>query len=242
MMRTPIYICGFPRSGNSYLSWLLGDLLDSPIAPLWNATALATEGAERKGNYVIHQLHLHVDHGSKEVTAVPNAWTFVPSRWTGERIVFITRDPRGVAVSAMHYWEIPSLKETMLAMAHGTPPFHGVGSWNAFNKGWMTCGITRMRVSYEKLIEYPVGALAFLLWWGIEKTPEEILSSIARQNIEAKRKQVEKDGDTRPYGKAIQLKHLRKGDPYDWKNYFTDDLLKLAEELFGEVADGLGYV
>lgn len=51
---------------------------------------------------------------------------------------------------------------------------------------------------------------------------------IARQALSTKRTQVERDGDARPYGKAIQLHHLRKGIAGDWRNYFDRACIDLA--------------
>jgi hypothetical protein len=44
---------------------------------------------------------------------------------------------------------------------------------------------------------------------------------------------METHGDDHPYGKTIQLKHLRKGIVGDWRNHFSESDIALAEEIFG---------
>jgi hypothetical protein len=53
-----VFVTGIPRSGNTYLSRLIGDALDSPVGGARGAVALATEGQDRPGQHRVMQLHL----------------------------------------------------------------------------------------------------------------------------------------------------------------------------------------
>ena len=45
------FIVSYPRSGNTWLSRILGDLLDSPVTGIFDARPLAEEGLDRQGEF-----------------------------------------------------------------------------------------------------------------------------------------------------------------------------------------------
>ena len=55
-----ILITGYPKSGNTWLTRLIAELLDSPVKGFYQQpkhNELAIEGQERQGNYVIYKGH-----------------------------------------------------------------------------------------------------------------------------------------------------------------------------------------
>jgi len=50
-----------------------------------------------------------------------------------------------------------------------------------------------------------------------------------------------RDGDKRPYGKDIQLHHLRKGIVGDWRNHDWTKIGPFADSTFAKGMDRLGY-
>lgn len=241
MDKIPVHVAGFPRSGSSYTCWLLGDVLDSPIDRWGAALPLSYEGQNRQGNYVIYQMHLQVRHNANCTIAIPDPRTFCPEAWKGERIIYIQRDPRDVLVSAMYYWELFSLDHTIYCAWRGVTPFQA--NYKDFVTGWQECESPIARLNYEVLLRYPLQSVMNLLErLGIPPVPNpKIIEAIERQSIENKRAQVQMDGDSRPYGKAIQLKHLRKGIAGDWRNHFTKWNAQYFMECFGDIITSLGY-
>lgn len=244
MSAKDIVVVGYPRSGNTWLARLLGDYLDSPVTGFQSARPIATEGLDRKGGYIVRQLHLKpVRGGAAEFLVSPQQANI--NALQGERIVFAIRDPRDVAVSASFYWEKP-LGTIINAMKNGVHPLEAVGQWVDFNRAWLDLdgNIPVAVVPYELMVENGEDAFGNLLVaLGLAKTADDprIASAYQRQDIHSKRLQIQSDGDGRPYGKTIQLKHLRKGVAGDWKNYFSKNDLRAADLAFGSFAKSIGY-
>ena len=246
-----VVISGYVRSGNTWLTRLIADCLDSPAIGFANALPLATEGEKRAGDWFVSQLHLHPVRNSGSEHALVDGWKFDITKYRGEHLIIMMRDPRDVAISAMHYWDLPDIKSTLIAMRDGSTPLGGVGRWTDYVNDWMNCfGIPLIGIHYEALYLRTEDHLFWLLQRvirrdiGETKWRKKIREVIARQEINAKRKEIledEKNGIGRPYGATIQLKHLRRGVPGEWREVFTKDENDLAWDIFGVEATLLGY-
>lgn len=249
MSEYDITVTNFPRSGSTWLARLLGDALDSEVKGFANALPLAAEGRGRDGKYTVRQLHLmpiyspHDDRGF-----LINGWECAINNWDGHRIVHAIRDPRDVCVSARYYWERDTIRDIIFAMFRGEEPFSHIGSYQSYVKSWMDVDAFPVYpVYFEVLHENPVVTLMSLL--SVMNIPNDdrgnLIKVVERQEIEAKRKQIANENSnnpSRPYGKSIQLKHLRHGVPGDWKSEFTQSDGALFDELFHEILEELGYV
>jgi hypothetical protein len=77
-----IYVCGFPRSGTTWLCRLLSDVLKSPLQLGSRRLRYGSDG----GDYLIKRSHS------------PD-----PARFAGVPVALIVRDPRDTLVSLWHY-------------------------------------------------------------------------------------------------------------------------------------------
>jgi hypothetical protein len=234
----PVYVAGYPRSGNVWLSRLLGDALNSPVCGEGAAMSIAQEGFDRPGPHVVRQLCLHVVRGKPE-RAVKSAYEFAPAAYAGERVVYVYRDPRDVAVSAWKFFDYESLEMTLHSMAGKVPGALGVhGSWADHVRDWLALDLPG--VQSTRFRDLP-GAISNLLdGWGL--VPARPLPDVyVRQDFAAKRSQIERDGDTRPYGRQRQLEALRRGIVGDWRNWFTGREAKLAHAYFWPLLNELGF-
>lgn len=227
MSQEEIFVVGYPKSGNTWLSRLLGDLLDSPVQARAPKHAIGDEGFDRKGKYVIRQEH--IDHKT----------------YKGEKpIILITRDPRDVAVSAWKYWGRPSLIDTLHCMGKGTWPITHGGGWSSFYQFWLDNRSYNILVRYESLV-YNTENMLLHACRGIDLNDIQLNSRmkevVKRQSFEARKKIAKEHGDTMPYGKSVQNGLLRRGVVGDWKNFFDDKCNNLAIKYFGNVAKTLGY-
>jgi hypothetical protein len=220
-----IFVVGYPKSGNTWLSRLLGDLLDSPIKSRDNKLSIGDEGYERSGKYVIRQEHLD------------------KKKYNGETpIILIVRDPRDVAVSAWKYWGRPSLLSTINNMREGTWPIPHGGGWSEFYEFWLKDDRIDYLVHYEELLDDTASVMNWLLSDMKFEAVNDMRDVVERQSFSSRKKIAKEKGDLLPYGKAVQNGFLRRGISGDWKNYFKFDTLKMAHEYFGETAEKFGYI
>lgn len=241
-----IVVCGYPKSGNTYMSRLIGQMLDSPVGGWKNAVPLATEGERRTGKYRIAQLHLFPRYNSETDEALPTGWDLNIPMISKERVVYVTRDPRDIAVSSKFYWDLPTFRIALDAMYEGSHPLARY-PWNEYIHLW-----THERenipqfswVKYEDLLSNPRAELKRIfddLDLPYPKRKTDVMDIIESQSFKNKVEQVSRDGDARPYGKGIQLKLLRKGVSGDWKNYFSNQDINVAKEYFAETMSEIGY-
>jgi len=209
---------------------------------MYAAKPLCTEGQNRSPNHHVYQLHLRPTWEGEHEKAIPSAWClFVPklaeSRY---KICHIVRDPRDVAVSVWHYWNLPSLEAALNCMINAVSPVKVHLTWNEHVGRWLKVGVPF--VHYEDLKADTAGTVTKLLdGWGIRYAPHRIGPAIERQSFSRKKAQIEIDGDSRVYNKGIHLHSMRKGIIGDWQNHFNVDQEERARKAFGEVARELGY-
>lgn len=237
-----ILVVGYPKSGNTWVSRLIGEYLDSPVVGYGNAVPIATEGTDRRGKYAVRQLHLHPVREDGD-TFLLNGWQANLNAWRGEKVVCVIRDPRDVAVSVMHYWELPTINDAIRAMGEGTAPLNVVGKWSDFVESWLDCGLGKVWISYEYLrTDQALTFYRLLSSLGLSDSYDKhVVAAYRKQLIDVKREELRQDGDQRPYGKEVQVKNLRKGIVGDHENYFTEESYDLARLYFGRVAERMLY-
>lgn len=221
--RKDLYTVGFPRSGNTWLSRLLGDALNSPVQSRKNNHAIGDEGEDRVGNYIIRQEHLD------------------KKKYAGERpIILIVRDPRDTAVSVWKYWQIESLLHTVRKMHKGKWPITHGGGWSNFYDFWLDTEADYL-LKYEDLLSDTRKETERLLQYLGEEPAFPLDEIILRQSFGERKKLAKKYGDLMPYGKAVQESCLRRGIAGDWQNHFDRELELIAKTYFGETAAQYGY-
>jgi hypothetical protein len=240
MNQQTIHILGYPKSGTTWLARLLGDALNSPvgsIVPAEDDKCIATEGQDRPGRYYIRQGHaVPVEDGDE---LIPDRFSFAHKNLTNEKIAILIRDPRDVAVSAAHHWNM-DLEKTLHCMSCGEWPLTHGGGWCEWVEAWFNFDCEPYY--YSVLNKYPRQALRMIIFeLDILCSINEINTAVERQSITARRAYTEQHGDSLNYGKDAQLRFLRKGITGDWKNHFTPKHRQLAEKYFGETMRKLGY-
>lgn len=243
MTKQEIYIVGYPRSGNTWLSQLIADALDSPMTGKFHAIPIGQEGLDRQGDYIVRQLHLRVVSDEDKGEAVPDAWTYSLVNRGKEKVIHIVRDPRDVAVSVWKYWQKPTLAEAVKGMAGidgEKAPLGGI-TWQSYVSMWLDCsGI--IQTSYEALQQDTKKELRrIFVEMGIEPV-NDLAEVIERQSIDNKRKQLEQEQESeRPYHRGIQQLNLRKGIVGDWRNHFEQPEMEIAHDAWWELMNQLGY-
>jgi hypothetical protein len=219
-----LFVVGYPRSGNAWLARLLGDVLTSPVMARKPKAAIADEGFDREGDYIIRQEHLCAKDYKDE-----------------KPVVLVVRDPRDVAVSAMHYWGRHDLKDALSLMTCGTWPLHHGGGWANFYAFWLENKKYAAIVRYEDLIKDTARALKGVLAKLKIEPVKDIEEVVERQSFDRRKNVAVLYGHLMPYGSDVQVATLRKGVVGDWRNVMDDECKAIADFSFGAVAKEFGY-
>lgn len=238
-----IIVAGYPRSGNTWLSRLLGEVLQAPVTGWRNAVPLAREGLDRASSITVRQLHVKPCYEFEAKEALLSAYAFATNARTTQYIVHIMRDPRDVAVSVKFYWELDSFADALECVATGAQPLAGVGVWKTFNALWFAVNeLWVLHTTYESLHSAPESTLRDLTSQMGVSPSVPVKNAVDAQEIGFKRKLIASEpGDARPYGSTIQLKHLRKGIVGDWRTQFSQAERELAFAYFQDELLHYGY-
>jgi len=94
-----IIINGYPKSGTTWLTKLVGDLLDCPVGGFWEYgdDYLTTYGTERVSRFTCYKSH----HTYSELVDQLNEQT---------KMIYIVRDPRDIVVSGAYHFSFLPLR------------------------------------------------------------------------------------------------------------------------------------
>ena len=228
-----IHIVGYPRSGNTWVARLLGDCLQCNITGWADSKSLASEGEDRinVGKYLVTQGH-----------AVPKSADDLTLETLGDdKIIFVVRDPRSIAVSAKHYWNRESISDALVLMQSGLHPFTWGGGWENFMRTWEKHdGCITVKTSYEAMHSNAEIEMARVLKeLGYDSVKP--LSVVAERQSFISRAKRAKEDKTLSYTTEIQMNHLRGGRIADWRHEFTREDAELAHEIFWPFMYEYGY-
>lgn len=202
-----IYTTGYPRSGNTWLGWLLADCLDAN----WNSNGdLLKTGVSNKSGHEIVKTHSIEQFG---------------------KTVFIYRDPRDVAVSVMHYRVHPSLESAILSMSRTDNKSLSV--YEAFAAAWHNTE-KAIETNYEILSLDTAGELVRICTaLGFTVSKAKATKAAARQTIANAQKRT---NDTHTYRRGVpgtwreyftrkdaELFQLHLGKSLEFLGYETGD-------------------
>ena len=180
-----IYVVGYPRSGNVWLSCLLGDALDARVFGTLDEIGTRRESDDR---YEIYQRHLKQ----------------LPS---DGKTVFIYRDPRDVIVSMAHFWHNGNVNKVLNTADRNCVLF----GWPRMMEQWINRIIPTDAVSYESL--YSNTFMEFdriLLHLGIDLPDYKMREAVDRQTSMNKKRILEEKRLTQLGNNGIQGEYKRK--------------------------------
>ncbi len=235
MTKKNIVIVGYPKSGTTWLSRLVAELVSCPLQGDWgfeDLNAPYKEGLVRESEFQVYKSH----HTFDEIEKAPKLEI--------DKIIYIVRDPRDVVISGIHYFSflpkllaekntelnkilrktyntIVSKKEKKRQMIEAV--LIGNTTINPWLKNsWFYHYSSHKNkdvfiVKYEDLLKNSdLESQKILNYIGVEKQNEHIKNSIKNQSFQ-KRKQLDKNKkDTH------QKKILRKGKIGEWEIEFTE--------------------
>lgn len=92
----PVVIAGYPKSGNTWLTRLVAELLGCAVKGFWGQPKnieMAIEGGDRSSRHIVYKAHQQYGAFSKYKENI--------------KIIYIVRDVRDIAVSGSNYFVFP---------------------------------------------------------------------------------------------------------------------------------------
>jgi Sulfotransferase domain len=247
-----IVICGYPKSGTTWLSRLVGELLPCPlVGPLGFAPAAAREGHERISEYDSYTSH--------------HTFESLRSGQIGDffKLIYIVRDPRDVAISAAHHFQVDLLaaqRASSKVVAALKRRVNRVVPYfvkrermiNAVLRGdsslslWLATPWREhylqfrqsdaLMVRYEDLLDDPATkCLQILSYLGIERPNESIAQAISNQSFQTRKRFFKAQGSTAEY------KFLRRGSYGYWRDELSPRQKQLFVDELGNELAALSY-
>ena len=257
-MKKRVIICGYPKSGNTWLTRLTADLIGCPVVGFWRESGqedITTEGTDRISDFECYKAHHPPNLLQESFGEIGNGT---------EKVIFIVRDPRDVAVSAFYYFkpkatypkirkvfrklrmlkvyfvlfqpEGPWHQKVVDSITEGTKelPWMKV-PWNRHTEGHLKSGA--LVVKYEDLLDAPEGeARRILDYLGLRRSPGEISAAIRAQSFEVKKQIYEERGDRK------KAHFLRSGTSGEWRKHMKKRHVRQIEEAFSDTMKKLGYL
>jgi hypothetical protein len=248
-----IIVVGYPKSGNTWITRLVAELVNCPVVGFWNSDCdeIAREGFNRKSDIGCFKSH----HQFHELA--------FPNHLEELKIIYAIRDPRDLAISGAHYFDFeryPAIRDIFKRLPKGIRIYNKTlkkalcseqyrldqmiqtilyGSehinyfcripWKEHYKPYLERGC--FLVKYEDLLanaEYECEKI--LTYLGVQRQSREILEAIENQSFEKKKAEFLKNGEIE---KAF---FLRSGKVGQWQEKLSQKqkqlfLSELSEDL-----------
>lgn len=235
--RNDVMVASYPRSGNTWLRFLLTRILTGKSAGFDNV------------NSVIAEIGIHKD----ALPLLPGEGRLIKThelyRPTYKRAIYLIRDVRDVLLSqysrenelGLVWWG--DFDGYIKAFLEGT--INGFGPWQEHIPQWLDSPLAKrgdvlavkfadMRRNTQETLERIVDFL------GLEVQPKVIAEAIADNTVEKMRAREERS-QTLHKSTGEEGRFVRKGAIMGWREKFTEPQLELIEQYAGETMARMGF-
>ncbi len=228
-----VFLAGYPKSGNTWLAFLLGDALFDVDMDFVN-----------QGRY-IPGVGKHA--GAPAFGQGPGRFlrTHEPYRHGYRRAVYVVRDVRDVLISYFNHHRMFRIDVEVDQFARDflAGRVDGLGTWMDHLRSWMTSGIELHVIRYEDLRADPAGtirrALEFL---GRPHRIDRVPRAIERNSLERMRAKEEEARRVLPeFGRLDPSYHFVGSSTKVPKVVLSPEHLELVTRAAGSVMERLGY-
>lgn len=260
--KEPIFIIGYPKSGNTWLTRLVGDALNSRTGSgyLQHSSEKATEGLNRDGTYIVLKSH-HSKYDKPE---------FITK---SSKIIYIVRDFRDVLISAF-FASHPMISEALVkknkiikkyfchqikrTVVCWKGPYHLqvksfasktykfifrksirkiiVGNWSDHIQFWRSFSQNVVVVRYEDLLSDSQKILTDAFdQLHIDYNIKNLSRAVQRQSFSQRKKDFLERDD------IVNANRMRKGKSGGWRELLEKNTLRKIESQHRAALESLGY-
>jgi hypothetical protein len=234
-----IFLVSFPKSGNTWVRFLLGNILTGNQCDFRNLHAIVPD--------------IFRNRDDCDGLARPRLMkSHLPYRSQMRRVIYLVRDGRDVAVS--YYFHLlkkkklgrnVSFDEYLAAFNRGWPdPM--LGSWSSHVLSWLDhWAADYILVAYENLKNDTQAELSRMLdFIGLQRRYEDIVAAIAASDFERMKVMEQQQSDAYHdfAGTDLSIPFMRTGRSGGWREYFSEDAEREFERWQGDALRRLHYL
>lgn len=230
-----VFIVSYPKSGNTWLRFLVANLMRKPNSQPINF-------------YNVHnycpEWEPTLDKGWHDSSSASVYKSHQPFDVSFRKVVYIMRDPRDVYVSYYHYI-LPSIEEKW-TFAEFIEMFNSpYGRWSGHVTSWVVSeklvGSSFILLRYEDLLMNPLAELKKLAeFMNISATGEQFESAISNSSFESMKNIESNKG--RKFFNVDKTTFMRKGQAGEWRNYFGErELVLFSKHEDIRLMERMGY-
>lgn len=236
-----IYIVSYPKSGNTWARFLLGNLYNQ-------ADAVTFSNLERN----VPDIYQNPPRLLRELPRprILKSHEYLDPRYP--KVIYIVRDPRDVAVSYYHYLiKMRVIKEDCPMTAYIDRFVRGrldpFGSWRDHAGGWLGARQGRsdfLLLRYEEMLDNPARELRKIVeFLGHSATDEQIEVAVARSSFERMRALEQQEAGQWAAIKSgrTDKPFMRKAQKEGWRTELPVEAIDRIESTWSDLMLDLGY-
>ncbi|MDJ0744587.1 MAG: sulfotransferase domain-containing protein [Xenococcaceae cyanobacterium MO_167.B27] len=233
-----IFLVSYPKSGNTWLRFLIGNYLTSNKCDFNNS------------HLIIPDIHFNPED-CNYIKRPRFIKSHIPFTTKYNKVIYLVRDGRDVAVSyyfyMLKYGKIhKSTKFENFLEIFNSGNLDKYTLWSDHVKSWITNSSNNFfLLTYEELKKYPISSLANVLSFSeIAFDYKRILSAVNASSFDAMKKIEQKQHDQVSLfaNSDPNIQFVRNGEIGEWKKFFTTESVENFINIHGDALKMLSYI